>query len=71
MTTPYTRELDAMSNELIIELDKNKSSRMYPYCLIGYDIHEARKRMTEWSKSKVELLILGIDGCSMDINTCY
>jgi len=36
-----------MSVELLIELNKNKSPRMYPYCLIGDDINEARKRMTE------------------------
>ena len=72
MSIPYTREeINLMPNELLLELYKEKSLRLYPYCLIGDTISNARKKMTEWSKTKVDILISGKDGCSMDINTCY
>ena len=72
MSTPYTREeIDLMSTELLIELYNKKSSLLHPYSLIGTDILDARKQMTYWSKSKVEILISGKNGCSMDFYTSY
>ena len=72
MTTPYTREeINLMTIELLLELDKKKSPRVYPYCLIGQLIHGARKQMKEWSKTSVEILISGKDACAMDFNTNY
>jgi hypothetical protein len=45
MTTPYTKEeINYMTDNFIIELYKEKSPRVYPYCLIGQSIHEARKK---------------------------
>jgi len=46
---PYTlEELDEMSIELYIELVEIKSPRLYPYCLIGLPLSEARKKMSEY-----------------------
>ena len=69
---PFTiEELDNMTDEQIIELHKIKSKRLHPYCLIGVNIDDARKRIKEYSKVKTELLVSGKDGCLMDINTSY
>lgn len=72
MTTPYTREeLNAMDDYVLLERIKNNDPKMYPHCLIGKNIHEARKQISEWTKAKVEILISGKEGCVMDYNTCY
>ena len=67
---PYTlEELDEMSIELYIELVEIKSPRLYPYCLIGLPLSEARKKMSEYfgEGARVEILIAGKQICLMDI----
>jgi hypothetical protein len=72
MTTPLTRkEMDEMADNVLLEFIMNGSPRLYPQCLVGQKIDEARKQFKEWTKAKVEILIADRDGCSMDYNTCY
>ena len=72
MITPYTREeLNAMDDNLLLEQIKNNDPRLYPHCLVGQNIHEARKQISEWTTASVEILISGKEGCAMDYNTCY
>ena len=45
MSAPYTRaELNDMSDETLIELSRQQSRRLYPWCLIGENIDVAKKR---------------------------
>lgn len=73
MEAPYTKEeLRAMTAKQILALPE-KCPRLYPYCLIGLHIDDARDHMNEWCKhigNKAEILTSG-QGCLMDINTTY
>lgn len=72
MTTPYTREeINAMDDEIFLELIKNNSPRLYPNCLIGQNIHQARTQISEWTIAPVQILIFRKDECHKDHNTCY
>jgi len=73
MEAPYTKEeLRAMTDKELLELPE-KCSRLYPYCLIGLNIDDVRRRMDEWCKNigcKAKILTSG-QGCFMDITTTY
>ena len=72
MTTPFTREeIDTIPDDILLELINNNSPRLYPHCLIGQNIHQARKQFKEWTKGQVEILIHEKDKCEKDYNTCY
>jgi len=72
MTTPYTREeINDMDDNLLLNLIKSNSPRLYPHCLIGQPLEEARKKFTEFAKSKIEILVTDKDTCCMDFNTTY
>jgi len=66
---PYTHEeLRAMSFDLLMEIQEKKSPRLYPYCLIGLPLSEAREKMAEWHKGRdVEILIAGKELCFGDM----
>jgi hypothetical protein len=72
MTTPFTKEeINSMPNNILLELYKEQSSRLYPYCLKGQHIDDAKKRMKEWTNGRGVILISGKDGCAMNFNTTY
>ena len=71
MSAPYTRaELNDMSDETLIELSRQKSTRLYPWCLIGENIDVAKKRAAEYSSS-IQLLVNNKDVCDMRLHISY
>jgi hypothetical protein len=69
--SPYTKEeLNTMSDKEFVELFKNKSPPLHPWCLIGKPLSDVRKTMTEWNKHSC-ILVSGLDGCFMDMRINY
>ncbi len=67
---PFTKEeLKNISDDDIIRLFNEKSKRLYPFCLIGLDLDEARQKMKEYNEY-VEILTDG-DACIMDTRISY
>jgi hypothetical protein len=69
MTTPFTKEeINSMPNNVLLELYKEQSIRLYPYCLKGQHIDEAKKYITEWNNGCYGMIIIsGKDGCATNL----
>jgi hypothetical protein len=65
---PFTHEeLESFTNEQINELLKSKSPRLYPYCLIGLPLDEARIKLSDWWKGRCDNVELLVSGKEMDM----
>lgn len=75
MSTPYTRdELKKIDDVVLLSLIREKSPRLYPYCLVGQHIEEAKKKYAEWTKDykdEVEILVANNNCSLMDIRKTY
>lgn len=68
---PYTHDqLAALSDKQLLELYDQQSPRLYPFCLIGMPLEDARRQYQQWARCKVSLLVSGRDASLMDMRTC-